>query len=68
MNRRGFLLGALAAPAVIKTPGLLMPVKKVILPPKRYVLHWPVNPNRLIPFEKEPLHFDGTGFYVRVIA
>jgi len=27
MNRRFFLLGALAAPAVIRTPGLLMPVK-----------------------------------------
>jgi hypothetical protein len=27
MNRRRFLLGALSAPAVITTPGLLMPVK-----------------------------------------
>lgn len=27
MNRRGFLTGLLASPAVITTPGLLMPVK-----------------------------------------
>lgn len=27
MNRRGFLTGLLAAPAVITTPGLLMPVR-----------------------------------------
>lgn len=27
MNRRGFILGALAAPAVIRTPGLIMPVR-----------------------------------------
>ena len=27
MNRRGFLQGLIAAPAVITTPGLLMPVK-----------------------------------------
>lgn len=31
MNRRGFLLGALAAPAVITTPGLLMPVRPRIV-------------------------------------
>lgn len=27
MNRRGFLAGLLFAPAIIRTPGLLMPVK-----------------------------------------
>jgi hypothetical protein len=27
MNRRGFLTGLIAAPAVILTPGLLMPVR-----------------------------------------
>lgn len=27
MNRRGFITGALAAPAVVVTPGLLMPVR-----------------------------------------
>ena len=27
MNRRGFLGGLLAAPAIIRTPGLLMPVR-----------------------------------------
>ena len=32
LNRRSFLQGALAAPAVILTPGLLMPVKSVIWP------------------------------------
>lgn len=34
MNRRGFLTGilsALAMPAIIRTPGLLMPVKQPIL-------------------------------------
>ena len=34
MNRRGFLIGALAAPAVIRTPGLLMPVRQVAWPPR----------------------------------
>jgi len=29
MNRRGFLTGLLAAPVVITTPGLLMPVRPV---------------------------------------
>lgn len=32
MNRRRFLLGALSAPAVITTPGLLMPVKALVQP------------------------------------
>ena len=27
MNRRGFIAGLLSAPAVITTPGLLMPVR-----------------------------------------
>lgn len=34
LRRRGFIAGlaaALAAPAIIRTPGLLMPVKKVVL-------------------------------------
>jgi hypothetical protein len=30
LSRRGLLLGLVAAPAVIRTPGLLMPVKKLI--------------------------------------
>ena len=30
LTRRGFLRGALAAPVVITTPGLLMPVRKLI--------------------------------------
>ena len=34
LNRRGFILGAIAAPAVIRTPGLIMPVKPVIETPK----------------------------------
>ena len=29
LNRRGLLLGLLAAPAIIKTPGLLMPIKPI---------------------------------------
>lgn len=35
MNRRGFLFGlpALAAPAIIRTPGLLMPVSQARLRP-----------------------------------
>lgn len=35
MNRRGFLIGAalVVAPAIIRTPGLLMPVKPAIIGP-----------------------------------
>lgn len=33
MNRRGFILGALAAPSIIKTPGLLMPIKPPVIYP-----------------------------------
>ena len=29
MNRRSFLTGLLAAPLVVKTPGILMPVKQI---------------------------------------
>lgn len=29
LSRRGFLQGLVAAPAIIKTPGLLMPVKPI---------------------------------------
>jgi hypothetical protein len=32
MNRRGFLTGLIAAPAVILTPGLIMPVRPWIVP------------------------------------
>lgn len=32
MNRRGFLTGIIAAPAVILTPGLLMRVRPVAVP------------------------------------
>ena len=39
MQRRGLLLGLLAAPAIIRTPGLLMPVKKVpVVPPPPPIL------------------------------
>jgi len=38
MNRRGFLTGiiaAAAAPAIIRTPGLIMPIKPaLVLPPR----------------------------------
>ncbi len=30
MKRRSFITGALAAPLIVKTPGILMPVKKII--------------------------------------
>lgn len=30
IRRRGFLLGLLAAPAIIRTPGLLMPIKPFV--------------------------------------
>ena len=33
MKRRGFLAGLLFAPAIIRTPGLLMPVRPVDLSP-----------------------------------
>lgn len=33
LNRRSFFMGALAAPLVVKTPGLLMPVRKVAATP-----------------------------------
>jgi hypothetical protein len=39
-SRRAFLLGlgaALAAPAIIRTPGLLMPVRKVVAPQMEYL-------------------------------
>ena len=31
LGRRGFLVGLLAAPAIIRSPGLLMPVRPVAL-------------------------------------
>lgn len=31
LARRGFLTGLLAAPAIVRTPGLLMPVKPAVL-------------------------------------
>lgn len=31
MNRRGFLSGLLAAPAIIRTPGLLMAVRPLVV-------------------------------------
>lgn len=37
MDRRGFIKGMLAAPVVIRTPGLLMPVKKIITTQKRLI-------------------------------
>lgn len=44
MNRRSFLLGAVAAPWVITTPGLLMPVRSFAAPQL-----W-VPPERLVGF------------------
>lgn len=41
MNRRGFLKGILAAgvaPYVITTPGLLMPVRGILVPAKEIIL------------------------------
>lgn len=35
LKRRGLLLGLLAAPAIIRTPGLLMPIKP-------FVDRWPI--------------------------
>ena len=32
ISRRNFLLGLVAAPAIIRTPGILMPVRKIFLP------------------------------------
>lgn len=45
LTRRTFLSGALAAPVVITTPGLLMPVKPVLVGPAldwsaRYPAWW----------------------------
>jgi hypothetical protein len=39
LSRRGFLVGlaALAAPAIIRTPGLLMPIKALAAPARRFV-------------------------------
>jgi hypothetical protein len=40
LSRRSFAAGlfaALAAPAIIRTPGLLMPVKPVLIPPPAFV-------------------------------
>ena len=45
MNRRGFILGALAAPTVIRTPGLLMPVKpRIQYPITIHINHTFVTP------------------------
>jgi hypothetical protein len=46
MNRRGFLTGLIAAPVVIRTAGLLMPIRKIAAPEDRgwqmrQVLRWP---------------------------
>lgn len=32
INRRGFIVGLLAAPVIIRTPGLLMPVRPLVIP------------------------------------
>lgn len=49
MNRRGFLAGMLAAacaPAIIRTPGLLMPVKPALVPSSTswWVVSWSEEP------------------------
>ena len=52
MTRRGFLQGMLAigvAPAIITTPGLLMPVKKLWAPAKEF---W-------LPFRGKPVYMWG---------
>lgn len=54
VSRRNFLIGMIAAPAVIRTPGLLMPVKAVsiepkLLPPGTYT----VELARLSPYQRE---------------
>lgn len=40
MNRRGFLKSILAAPVVITTPGLLMPVKALEVPRGPVIIVW----------------------------
>lgn len=42
LQRRGLLLGLLAAPAIIRTPGLLMPVRALVAdyPGTRYIQVW----------------------------
>lgn len=41
MKRRGFLAGLLFAPAIIRTPGLLMPIKaSVIGGPSLWLVSW----------------------------
>lgn len=49
VNRRGFLTGLLAAPAVITTPGLLMPVRAWAEPvlgnPDFVAIDWVLYPN-----------------------
>lgn len=51
MNRRGFLGGlitSLAAPAIIRTPGLLMPIKSPLVD---ILSEWlSVNPASFVPF------------------
>lgn len=52
VSRRNFLIGMIAAPAVIRTPGLLMPVKAIepkLLPPGTYT----VELARLYPYQRE---------------
>lgn len=34
ITRRTFVLGVLAAPAIIRTPGLIMPIKPLIIVPE----------------------------------
>lgn len=69
MERRGFLACLLAAPAVIRTPGLLMPVRPLA---RRSILvletwQWPVTPLANIlteyfaNYDHKMLHGDGSG-------
>ena len=57
-TRRNLLLGLLAAPAIIKTPGLLMPIKALDEEPP--ILAWPS------PINFSSIYFaDGQAYLVR---
>lgn len=43
MNRRAFLSGLLFAPAIIRTPGLLMPVRPLLKPTTGAFPRWTVE-------------------------
>jgi hypothetical protein len=63
VNRRGFLAGVLAAgiaPAIICTPGILMPVRKIAVPQFPDVIYGePITLTSADIFKR----FDGSEFY-----